>query len=233
MASETRHVCGLMGFNPMKGDNCPACETPHPPREAPTPDLDAKTLSVNEVNQMFAYAFERLRASGSGTTTAVEAMPKIVKSAPAVGEPFVCAHGTWTRPHVIRCNVCWDAQSSGTTTAGAPEIGALLDAYHDAVAEHASRLRDADESKLWTAASAARAEVDAALSPLMGDAALGRAVRMALGVLHRGSELRVWRSSSDDFYVEVHHTDGMVDAPEADALAALLSSPPGPSEARE
>jgi hypothetical protein len=186
MASETRHVCGLMGFNPMKGDNCPACETPHPPREAPTPDLDAKTLSVNEVNQMFAYAFERLRASGSGTTTA-----------------------------------------------GAPEIEALLDAYHDAVAEHASRLRDADESKLWTAASAARAEVDAALSPLMGDAALGRAVRMALGVLHRGSELRVWRSSSDDFYVEVHHTDGMVDAPEADALAALLSSPPGPSEARE
>jgi hypothetical protein len=158
----------------------------HPPREAPTPDLDAKTLSVNEVNQMFAYAFERLRASGSGTTTA-----------------------------------------------GAPEIEALLDAYHDAVAEHASRLRDADESKLWTAASAARAEVDAALSPLMGDAALGRAVRMALGVLHRGSELRVWRSSSDDFYVEVHHTDGMVDAPEADALAALLSSPPGPSEARE
>jgi hypothetical protein len=169
-----------------------------PPREAPTPDLDAKTLSVNEVNQMFAYAFERLRASGSGTTTAVEAMPKIVKSAPAVGEPFVCAHGTWTRPHVIRCNVCWDAQSSGTTTAGAPANTATMDF--------------ADYCRL------------------KGDAALGRALREALAALSseedvvmiaRDGDVRNW---SDTVPVVTDETR---------ALAALLSSPPGPSEARE
>jgi len=34
-------------------------------------------------------------------------MPKIGKDALPVGEPLTCAHGTWTRPHVIRCMRCF------------------------------------------------------------------------------------------------------------------------------
>ena len=37
----------------------------------------------------------------------VFSMPKIVKSAPPVGAPLTCEHGTWTRPHVIRCMRCF------------------------------------------------------------------------------------------------------------------------------
>ena len=33
-------------------------------------------------------------------------MPKLVKDAPADCEPFVCEHGAWPRPHVIRCHKC-------------------------------------------------------------------------------------------------------------------------------
>ena len=37
----------------------------------------------------------------------IERMPKIGKDALPVGEPLTCAHGTWTRPHVIRCMRCF------------------------------------------------------------------------------------------------------------------------------
>jgi hypothetical protein len=37
----------------------------------------------------------------------IERMPKIVKDAPAVGEPLQCEHGLWQRPHVIRCQRCF------------------------------------------------------------------------------------------------------------------------------
>jgi hypothetical protein len=37
----------------------------------------------------------------------VEHMPKLVKSAPPVGEPLTCPHGTWTRAHAIRCMACF------------------------------------------------------------------------------------------------------------------------------
>jgi hypothetical protein len=79
------HVCGLMGFNPMKGDNCPACETPHPPREAPTPGTNPECANCGAYRCHHFGRAEycnptcldrgegatfRLRASGSGTTTA-------------------------------------------------------------------------------------------------------------------------------------------------------------------
>jgi hypothetical protein len=146
MASETRHVCGLMGFNPMKGDNCPACETPHPPREAPTP-TDADRLRE----------FVRQHSTGGC---------RVLSQDDACQCPLCCIDRLESAiddedvARTVETLTRLRASGSGTTTAGAPRER-IRDAWADV--EHV--YIHAGPNKAWIAAAAALwKQIDAALS---------------------------------------------------------------------
>jgi hypothetical protein len=174
------------------------------------------------------------------------------REAPTPGTNPECANcGAYRCHHFGRaeyCNpTCLDrgegatfrlrASGSGTTTARAPDaLWQLVEDLHEAVAICATR---GGTSESWVPVIAARNKMAAALAPLMGDAALGRALREALAEVKPIHQLAIYRSTRGGFRTFVEHglNDNAPDVPVSDATralaVALLSSPPGPSEARD